>query len=197
MDEAQRAEYDTLRSEALQQDRVISEVYALMLAAEGVIVGQGFSSENGLVFLAAFLVLPLIFYYIWDKRCVIWRIAGYIRVFLEDEIDNLGWESRLAVLRGVTRQPYAVPFGVLGVEFASFHILLLANLAGCVYFLQSKPDTAAGAWLLFGSACVVWLGFAIHSWLIKKNVLEREGGGGNPQYQLWIQVREQEKQPRG
>ncbi len=198
MDEAQRAEYQTLRSEILQHDRVISQIYALMVAAEGAIVGWGLSSNNGLVFLIGFLVVPPVFYYIWDKRFTIWKIAGYIRAFLEDEISNLGWESRRAVLREIGTKTHtathAVPFGVVGVEFASFHIFLLGNLFACGYFLlQQVPGPPWPNWLLFAAGWLVWVLFAIHSWVVKKNVLARESGGATGQYNLWLQVKEREE----
>jgi hypothetical protein len=124
------AEYQTLRQEILQNDKMI-QVMSLV-ALFGILIPLGFS---GFMHRPDLLVFCPVVYFIYLQMVMhklegTVRIASYISVFLEPELPGLGWETSLAQLRdkikgmpGIPTHTILLYISVLGAAIPSLFFL--------------------------------------------------------------------------
>jgi len=101
MDEVEQyvEEYRTLREEILVHEKSIWQVHSFLLTAAGAIFGYGLTVNNPFVLLVPLVILIPGIYMILSRWSHIYRIAAYIRLLLEPEVDGLNWETHWARVR--------------------------------------------------------------------------------------------------
>lgn len=98
-DTARLAEYQMLQDEIASNSSLVAQVFIFSVTATAALIGYGIEAGNWLVFLAPFAVLLPSMWFIASQLEATVRIATYIRLFLEPDVEGLNWETRLAALR--------------------------------------------------------------------------------------------------
>ena len=93
------AEYSALRTEVDSNSQIVMTVFLANVTVTAGLIGYGLSSGYGLIFLSPFVIIIPSLFFITSQLTSTVRIAAYIKVFLEDEHDELNWEGRWLELR--------------------------------------------------------------------------------------------------
>jgi hypothetical protein len=91
--QATLVEYSTLRTEILQNQRLVTDLLNYAIVATGVIFGIGATSKLGYVFLVSFAVLIPLSHAIRMKSDSIMELATYILLAIESKNRGFGWET--------------------------------------------------------------------------------------------------------
>jgi len=89
--DARLEEYRSLRDEIGRNSQLTANVFLANVTATGVLFGFGFETTNGIIFLSPFAILIPSLFFLTSQLESTTRIASYIKVVLEPELD-LGWE---------------------------------------------------------------------------------------------------------
>lgn len=87
-------EYHTLREEMLRKIDLHNQLIMFSITTSVAILAYAFSQENAYIFLMPFcVVIPVSLRVIYYRSAMV-KIAAYIIVFIENEQDDLNWETR-------------------------------------------------------------------------------------------------------
>ena len=89
--DARIEEYRSLRDEIGRNSQLTATVFLANVTATGVLFGFGFETMNGVIFLSPLAILIPSLFFLTSQMESTTRIASYIKVVLEPELD-LGWE---------------------------------------------------------------------------------------------------------
>ncbi len=89
--DARLEEYRSLRDEIGRNSQLTANVFLANVTATGVLFGFGFEMTNGVIFLSPLAILIPSLFFLTSQLESTTRIASYIKVVLEPELD-LGWE---------------------------------------------------------------------------------------------------------
>jgi hypothetical protein len=149
-------EYELLRTEILQADRLVVQVLGIALAGVSVVLAQGFVCDEPLIFLVPYPLLAVAGLYVADKRWLVWLIASYLRSRLESEGAGPLWETRLARYRDLAakrRVRFSPATNVILVEFLLFNAMGVT--CSVLYFAHSWPaGSPLEPWQIVLSACL-------------------------------------------
>jgi|GEM_PF-2217500 len=174
--EGKLAEYESLRNEISQNDALIQKVnifgfWAVVLP----LLFFAYHRDNEV------LILPPVAYFVYLQMVVhklegTFRIAGYLATFLEPQIPGMGWESRLALLRGKSSTLPGVP---------THTALLIVAVVGTL--VPSVTASSAPHAFISGAAAV-----AVLLWSIAQIRALNELSGPNGFAKSWKELREKE-----
>lgn len=91
-DDPRVAEYELLKEEILQFDRLVVQVLGFMFPVIGLILAHGITTESPYVFLVPLPILLAVNLYVTDKRWGTWLIATYLKLYCESP-DGFRWET--------------------------------------------------------------------------------------------------------
>ena len=193
-------EYEQLRQEILQNDVLTLQILGATVLLVGTIMGIAFSEAvksfavKGVLFFMADVVALVGMLQHTDRGRSSFLIASYLRIFTEEKMRNVRWETRLAKFREyshgrgygefISDQLWAYVFIVVA-NFAlgSFHILL---------DFQNSP-------LFSGVISLLILGLLVTFWLVRvivRRYIEsvfRHQESFDP---IWRKVRDEENKPQ-
>lgn len=93
--EGTKLEYQALRAEVLLRLQLSVQLFAAVMAANGVVMTIGFNSKSAVAFAVAALLDVIVLYYLVEQQeRIMFRINSYIRCFLESRETGLLWETR-------------------------------------------------------------------------------------------------------
>jgi hypothetical protein len=91
-------EYKSLRDEIGRNSEITANVFLANISLSAAIIAYGLSSKTGAIFLTPFaVIIPSLFFFASQLESTT-RIASYIQVFVEPELD-LRWEKRWLEIR--------------------------------------------------------------------------------------------------
>jgi hypothetical protein len=140
------AEYGYLRQEILDADRAIYQVLGFVLAASGLLFARAFDLENpaqGALILAIIQVFALPCHLLLRaNRKRIWRIATYLRIFVEPNLPGVQWETDLAALRakGAPKTMARFSTRVIGTESLVMVMISVAAVLAETLILLSQSS---------------------------------------------------------
>jgi hypothetical protein len=181
-EEARLKEYDLLRQEILQFDRLVVQVLGLCFPLLGVVIAQGLASDEARIFLVPLPILFITSLYVADKRWGTWLIAYYLRTRLEGETGPL-WETWLYVYRSQTgrsgheeKRPsiFCPAQNVIVVECLLFNLFGAVSLALLV--IRGIDQGISPVWYVLGG---VMLAILVAVTTAKTAALIREGRPGS------------------
>lgn len=127
------AEYGHLRQEILDADKANYQVLGFLLAATGLLFARAFELPNpaqGALTLAIVQVFAFPCHLLLRaNRRRVWRIATYLRTFVEPRLPGLQWESRLHGLRLAGGSPSRSRYSTHVVSTESLTLLLISCAA--------------------------------------------------------------------
>ncbi|MBL8152644.1 MAG: hypothetical protein JNM70_00550 [Anaerolineae bacterium] len=92
--------YQLLREEIRATDTLDYQILGIAIGASALIVATGFDQTNAfaqyLVFLCVFLVTTPAWSMIIATKVRYWRLTTYLRVFIEPNLQQVKWETRLS-----------------------------------------------------------------------------------------------------
>ena len=150
-------EYELLRDENLQADRLVLQMMTIVFSVTGIIIVQGLS-KNPHIFLVPFPILWVASCYVADKRWVGILTSSYLR-FLESDDMQLRWQSRILAAR---KSGLRTGLNVFQVEFATF--IVLGALCAIFFFLALLDPTTSISWWHGIAPVLLFLGLTISCW---------------------------------
>lgn len=193
-------EYEQLRQEILQNDVLTLQILGATVLLVGTIMGIAFSEAvksfavKGVLFFMADVVALVGMLQHTDRGRSSFLIASYLRIFTEDKMRNVQWETRLSKFRKyshgrgygkfISDQLWAYVFIVVA-NFAlgGFHILL---------DFQNSP-------LFPGVISLLILGLLVTFWLVRvivRRYIESVFRHQETFDPIWRKVREEENEPQ-
>ena len=102
-------EYDQLRKEILQNDTLTMQIFGATVLLAGTIITITSSLQinltlSGALIFVVWLVTVIALHQAVDRGRSSFVIASYLRLFVEEKLDGIKWETRLALFRGISRQ---------------------------------------------------------------------------------------------
>ena len=98
-------EYKTLRSEIVENSKIVSTIFLANTSVTAALIGFGLSNELGPVFLSPFAILIPSMFYVASQLESTTRISQYLRVFLEPQLERQ-WQKRWYELRSRGLMPH-------------------------------------------------------------------------------------------
>ncbi len=102
--EATLAEYEALRDEILQRQKIVNELLTYSIISTGALLGYGFTVQQGYIFLVSFAILIPLSYAVKKESDTILVIATYIYAVIERRELGFSWETFRYRLRKVESQ---------------------------------------------------------------------------------------------
>lgn len=186
--------YDRLRDEILQADSLNYQTLGIVSGAVAAILTIGFTQPDPVVrtfiFLGVYVVTIPGYRLLQGNRRRTWRITTYIRAFLEPELEQVKWETRLAIQAKRRARKGGQLFSSL-VTTNEWLIMLMFNLvagiaAAILGLLQMNIEFTGKA--IGITVIIIWnLYLAITTLLQEKN-LRRGGKIEENYYQSWLEI---------
>lgn len=95
------AEYNHLYAEIGRNSQISQHVFVANVATTAVLIGYGLNAKLGPIFLSPFAIIIPSLFFLSSQLESTTRIASYIKVFLESDLDSLNWETRWMALRQI------------------------------------------------------------------------------------------------
>ncbi len=134
-------EYKVLQDEIKQNAHIIATVVLANFSIIGVIFVFGFENESSSIFLSPLAILIPSIFFITSKLESTTRIASYIKVFIEPELD-LKWEKRWFQIREKELIPHKLMYtGSLAGLYGTLSIICLMlalnnwTHSHCIFFV--------------------------------------------------------------
>ena len=196
-----RFEYDQLRKEILHNDVLSTQVLAGVLTLGGVLMGFAFTKDvknldRVFLFVVVIFLATLGLWQKVDRERGTARIACYLRLFIENNVQGVNWETRLDLARK-SQVPSKARYG----EFYAFHaylILISASfLLQVIYSILSWLDYNRSTWILAGFIILLSFEIAIvtnslwRCWNHFRGAAERSDQTFE---NIWLSVKAQEEQ---
>lgn len=93
------AEYNQLYAEIGRNSQITQYVFIANVTVIGILIGYGLNTKLGSIFLSPFAIIIPSLFFISSQLESTTRIASYIKVFLESDLEILNWETRWMKLR--------------------------------------------------------------------------------------------------
>jgi len=120
-------QYEDLRKEIIKADSLNYQIIGIVVAGVAAIITASFSRND---FLERYIILLCVYLITFPgnllligNRIRIWRIATYMRVFLEPELDYIKWESRLHKQAEIHQKDFIISSYVIDNEFLIITVL--------------------------------------------------------------------------
>jgi hypothetical protein len=142
-----RFEYDQLRKEILHNDSLSIQILGGVLILTGVLLGAAFTKEVTAYEKIALLIVILIvaltgLYQKTIRERGTSRIASYLRIFVEEQVQNVKWEIRLAQARKIELESTSSgPYGEFYAYYIYTTVILLSFVLQVSYTLPLLHDT--------------------------------------------------------
>lgn len=161
-------EYDQLRKEILHNDILSLQLLGGIILFTGSIAGISFAGSKtmevrGILFFIAQSVSIIGLFLSIDREYSTFSIASYLRIFIEENIDYIKWETRLSKFREKLPDQGYKRFSNLQLIYI---LIIMANLMGVIYhFIFEEIETnkiiITTSWI--ATICViVWIIFSIY-----------------------------------
>ena len=94
-------EYSSLRAEIDRNSHIVTTVFLANITVTAALIGYGLGLDKiiGAIFLSPFAIIIPALFFLSSQLESTTRIAAYIKVFFEDNSDELKWETRWLCLR--------------------------------------------------------------------------------------------------
>jgi len=181
--------YQLLRAEITQVDSQNYQVLGFTVGATAALVTAGVAQhaplERSVVFALVVLVTWPCQRLMNGKRRLVWRIASYLRVVVEPQLEGIDWETHLAHLP--RRGRYAQTLSTRAAYNEWLIITVLNAVAGlCVIALGILPAaiTTLPKALLAAAVAIGWAVLAVNMKLADNRLARGYGGGVNALYEM-------------
>ncbi len=215
--------YKQLKDEITLSDSRNSQIKGLLITASGLILSLGFNQENPerpWIILGIFVVIVPLYGMLFGNRKNIWRISTYLRTFVEPELEEIKWESRLDTQRNIAsskdRKNYSseasakefdlvkylsgIALLILTINFLYYLAIILQNNFTTLEYLKvENADSLNSNFLnsLITTIIGYWAYFKIVKRMGKESKdLERLGKIEKNYLESWIAIKDEEKRRR-
>lgn len=195
-----------LRTDIASVDSRNNQFLTLIVTATGIILTIGFNQgnpERPWIFLCVYVFLIPAYNILYGNRRHVWRISTYLRVFVEPNLAEVKWETRLDQLRKITKE-IKYPKLSSGISFNEYRLVsglsLIIFLALLVNYILIVPYNKIYLWDYRNiySLLPVIIGFILFLWFYFKgnkitNDLQRNGLVEQLFYESWLRIKTQEE----
>jgi hypothetical protein len=163
-----RFEYDQLRKEILQNDTHALQIFGGTVLLAGTIITIASSLDitltlRGIFIFLVWLITAISLHQAIDRGRSSFVIASYLRLFVEDKLEGVKWETRLAHFRSISRR-HGYNSILTGQLWTYNLILLVTFVVGSWYFISDLPPTLDLRLVLEAAGLLVWACFTF--WLL-------------------------------